>query len=69
VILSAPAVSLLVGALARGSAAAPLWAVIVAIIVVLVALYVLLGNRRLPFVRSAASTDAQRNDDPVDPAA
>jgi hypothetical protein len=53
---------------AKSSAGAPLWAVIVAVVVVIVALYLLLGARRIPFLRIARGEEAEAKDDGAPPA-
>lgn len=63
---STPAVSLVVGPLARSSGGAPLWAVIVALAIVLLALYMLFGAQHLPFVRSGTAEEGRRPEDPAD---
>ena len=56
--------------LAKASQGAPLWAVVIAVLVVLLALYLLLGPRRWGLLRSAARPEAQQppaSEPPDDP--
>lgn len=58
--------------LAKASQGAPLWAVAIAVLVVLLALYLLLGPRRLGLMRSAGRPEAQQppaEEPPEDPRA
>ena len=65
-------VGLAAAPLAKASQGAPLWAVAIAVLVVLLALYLLLGPRRLGLMRSAGRPEAQQppaEEPPEDPRA